>query len=108
MIEWTHEQQASLRKTGILMIEEMQHLQNEVAGLHREIDHLERLLIDKGLLREEDMSVARQKEFLEESFMRIMTDLKVNALKTSFLALVDGLTGDHEADRAMLLSDKTS
>jgi hypothetical protein len=108
MMEWTIEQQASLRKTGILMIEQMQQLHNEVFLLHREIDHLERLLVDKGLLHEEDISVARHKEFLEESFMRIMTDLKVNALKTGFLELVDGVANGHEPDRDMLLSDKAS
>jgi hypothetical protein len=92
----------------MLMIEQMQQLQSEVSVLQDQIGHLERLLVDKGLLREEDMSVARRKEFLEESFMRIMTDLKVNALKAGFLELVDGLVEGQESDREMLLSDKAS
>jgi ABC-type sugar transport system ATPase subunit len=108
MTEWTLERKASLRNTGILMIEQMQELQKEVSVLHNEIDHLERLLVDKGLLREEEMSLARHKEFLEESFMRIVTDLKVKALKAGFLELVDGLAEGQKPDRDMLVSDKAS
>jgi hypothetical protein len=105
MVGWTLEQQANLRKTGILMIEHMQHLQNEVSVLHKQLDHLERALVDKGLLRQEEISAGRHKEFLEESFMRIMTDLKVTALKTGFLQLLDGVPDASEQEGDLLLSD---
>jgi hypothetical protein len=94
MTTLTLEQQAALRRIGLILIEQMQYLQTEVVRLHNEVGHLEQLLIDKRILNREELSTERRKEFLEESLARIMGDLKMNALKADFLELLDGKTAD--------------